>query len=374
MLLFEVVPMIIQKPPNDLPTNLVHRILTLGLEFYTSQIFLFNNGSVIPPVEFSDANLTTPVCWSRIFEIVEICGRILKWEPFLTYNSSWSKDVYWQKLLHIVSLSSTRPSESKQILFYGTILFVLSLQEYINSLQHKIDDTEIRMILIESLSGKFTDSFVISCKVTKKLFRFTFLDDSDPGKKSHHSFREPPNITVNPPCDAEVAILFRTAVQCWQLLQSNEILQMDFKQLLLSLPCSPYVNQFLVDLAFYLGQPDEAQTLLNDSTLGTSSLEKSLRHLSLTLHQPTFQVQKILLWEAKLALKTNNNVNPFEIPRKQIQAFDLIMKILGDLPAVTGNWMKNSGSNGRNMVFLPMTKRAILQYCAKILINGLKVT
>lgn len=117
-------------------------------------------------------------------------------------------------------------------------------------------------------------------------------EETDGHIKPHHSYRELPNIIINPPCDAEVAILFRTAVQCWQLLQSNEILQIDFKQLLLSLPCSPYVNQFLVDLAFYLGQPEEAQTLLNDSTLGTSNLEKNLRYLSLTLHQPSFKVCK----------------------------------------------------------------------------------
>lgn len=114
-------------------------------------------------------------------------------------------------------------------------------------------------------------------------------------KPPHHAFHELPNIITNVPCDKEVAILFRTAVQCWQLLQSNEILQIDFKQLLLSLPCSPYVNQFLVNLAFYLGQPKEAKTLLNDSTLGTSSLEKNLRNLSLTLHQPSFQVCVILI-------------------------------------------------------------------------------
>lgn len=153
MLLFEVVPLIIQKPPSDLSANLVHRILTLGLEFYTSQIFLFNIGSVVP-AEFSDtANLTTPICWSRIFEIVDVCSRILKWEPFLPYHQNWSKDVYWQKLYHIVSLSSTRPTENKQILFYGTILFVVSLHDYINSMKVKTDDTETRYILIETLTG-----------------------------------------------------------------------------------------------------------------------------------------------------------------------------------------------------------------------------
>lgn len=157
MLLFEVVPLIIQKPPTDLSTNLVHRILTLGLEFYTSQIFLFNQAGSAVPAEFSDtANLTTPICWSRIFEIVDVCGRILKWEPFLPYHQNWSKDIYWQKLYHIVSLSSTRSSENKQILFYGTILFVLSLHEYINSMKQTIDDNEIRFILIETLSGKLS--------------------------------------------------------------------------------------------------------------------------------------------------------------------------------------------------------------------------
>lgn len=114
--------------------------------------------------------------------------------------------------------------------------------------------------------------------------------DEDKSKSHNTSFHEHPNIISNPLREKETAILFRTAVQCWQLLQSNEILQMDFKQLLLSLPCSQYCNQFLVDLAFYMGQPDEAKALLNDSTLGTSALEKNLRHLSLTLHQPTFQV------------------------------------------------------------------------------------
>lgn len=175
MLLFEVVPLIIQKPPSDLSANLVHRILTLGLEFYTSQIFLFNNGSAIP-AEFSDtANLTTPICWSRIFEIVDVCGRILKWEQFLPYHQNWSKDVYWQKLNiiieHIVSLSATKPSENKQILFYGTILFVVSLHDYINSMKQKIDDNEIRYILIETMvTGEYyTSNPLIECILIEKI-------------------------------------------------------------------------------------------------------------------------------------------------------------------------------------------------------------
>lgn len=158
MLLFEVVPIMLQMPPTDLSPNLVHRIMTLGLEFYTSQMFLFSNSSILPPVEFGDmTNLTTSVCWKRIFEIQELCGRILRWDTFLPYNSNWSKDIYWQKLIQIVAVSATRPSENKQILFYATVLFILSLQDYINGLKHKIDDIEIRYILIEGFSSAYSN-------------------------------------------------------------------------------------------------------------------------------------------------------------------------------------------------------------------------
>lgn len=53
-----------------------------------------------------------------------------------------------------------------------------------------------------------------------------------------------------------------------------------------------WVKLCVVDLAFYLGQPGEATTLLNDSTLGTSCLEKDLRQLGLTLNQPSMQVNR----------------------------------------------------------------------------------
>lgn len=162
-----------------------------------------------------------------------------------------------------------------------------------------------------------------------------------------HIYMEPPSISTGPPCDPEVAISFRTAVQCWQLLHSIEILQLDFKQLLLSLPCSTYVNQFLVDLAFYVGQPEEAQTILNDSTLCNNPFEKNLRNLSLSLHQPTTQIQTI----------------------------EFLIKIVSDLPTTDGNWIDNftGTTKGRHVIFLPLTKRAVLQYCVKILINALKV-
>lgn len=59
----------------------------------------------------------------------------------------------------------------------------------------------------------------------------------------------------------------------------------------------------------------------------------------------------------------------------QIQTFDFLMKILPDLPAVNGVTLRevSTGVKGRHCLFLPLTKRAILQYCTKIIINALKV-
>lgn len=56
----------------------------------------------------------------------------------------------------------------------------------------------------------------------------------------------------------------------------------------MNLPLKSWLNRFLVDLAVYLGQNDEAQNILKETML--SNLEKNLRNLSLTVSQPTFNV------------------------------------------------------------------------------------
>jgi integrator complex subunit 10 len=94
--------------------------------------------------------------WKNIFEILELCGKILKWQPFLKYNKNWSKDIYWQKLIEIVSSTSPRPSENKQILFVATLLFVLSLQQYIkatNLRRSQNNETDCCLLLVELKGG-----------------------------------------------------------------------------------------------------------------------------------------------------------------------------------------------------------------------------
>ncbi|KAG4071338.1 hypothetical protein HA402_004042 [Bradysia odoriphaga] len=118
----------------------------------------------------------------------------------------------------------------------------------------------------------------------------------------------------------------------WQLMHSNDVLQIDFSQLLMNLHMQVKLNRFLVDLAVYLGRGDEALNILK---------QKNLRNLSLTFN---------------------------------IQSFDFLMKILGDMPTYSGQWVKNLSVNcpGRHLVVLPMSRRAIIQYCTKILVTAMK--
>lgn len=142
ILIVEALPLINTNPP-DLPVSLVDQIMALSFEYYVCQMYK----------ETSDPSCINE-CWTKIFEVLDLCGRILKWEPFLPYNRNVSKDIYWQRLIIIVSATPPRPAESKQILFCATILFVLALQEYIAGVKTKVDDYELEYALVEGFKGE----------------------------------------------------------------------------------------------------------------------------------------------------------------------------------------------------------------------------
>lgn len=144
MLVLEAIPLILLDPP-ELPNDLANQIMAVVFEYYVHQMF--------KEADQSDQCTAIHDCWKRIFEVLDMCGRILKWEPFLPFNRHCSKDVYWQKLIQIVSSAPPRPSENKQILYCATTLFVLSLQEYIHTVRVKIDDTDVNFILVEAFNG-----------------------------------------------------------------------------------------------------------------------------------------------------------------------------------------------------------------------------
>lgn len=310
MLVTEALPLILQKA-NDMSVNhLLNRILGICVEYFVQEICSRDD----------EKNVTD--CWRRLFEIMEACGRMLEWEKFLSFNRSFGKDVYWQKLIHIVSSTPPRPSESKQILFLGTVLFIYSLQDYMRNVRIKVNETEMwDFVLLEGLRESTSNS-----------------------SKRRKSDAFGPEIKVYPPCSADTPNCLITASHCWQLLHSNEILQIDLKQLLINLPITGWITRFLGDLATYLGRADEIQSILNAGP--KDSLDRDLKLLSLNILQ--------------------NNIS--------VHSFNLICSIVAELHALPqGEYLKDTPSNnGRQLVLLPKTRRAILQFCVNLLISILK--
>ena len=75
MLIEEALPLIYHKPP-ELPSSLVCRLFTISLEYYIRQIIEDDK---------CDVNET----WRNVFNVLLMCGKLLRWETFLPFNKSW---------------------------------------------------------------------------------------------------------------------------------------------------------------------------------------------------------------------------------------------------------------------------------------------
>ncbi|XP_058130002.1 integrator complex subunit 10 [Anopheles ziemanni] len=319
MLFNEAIPLVYNRVP-ELAPKLVHRLMAVCFEYYLNQMLN----------EMDDKARTVPECWRKIFEILDFCGKILKWEPFLLYKKSWSKDVYWQKIIHIYNLDPFRSTESKQILFCSTIVFVLSLQEYIahSKLRSKDGTNETEVILVETLKDLV----------------------SDLSHRPRDNVLEIPHILVNPPVNADAPNCLIACHSCWQLLHANDVIQTDFAQLLLCIPqLSSWVQKFLNDLYVLLEKHEEAATLLQASNLATMSpLEKSVRQFALTLAKGPITG---LLFEQ----------------------IGTVLKHLAHAPN-GGSYLENvsQAPTTRVLMLIPLSKRAILHYLVQTLIAVLK--
>uniref|UniRef100_A0A182SKF3 Integrator complex subunit 10 n=1 Tax=Anopheles maculatus TaxID=74869 RepID=A0A182SKF3_9DIPT len=305
MLFNEAIPLVYNRAP-ELAPKLVHQLMAVCFEYYLNQMLN----------DTEDRARTSADCWKKIFEILDFCGKILKWEPFVLYKKSWSKDVYCQKIIHIYNLDPFRSTESKQILFCATIVFVLALQDYIgySKLRSKDGITETEVILVEALKD-----------VTPEVKR-----------RAHEGVLEIPHILVNAPVSPDAPNCLLACQSCWQLLHSNDVMKADFAQLILCIPqLSGWVQKFLIDLYASTG-----------TTM--TQLEKSVRQFALTLVQgpPT------------------------------VHLFEQMGTILKHLPHAPsrGYYLENVslGQTARVLMLMPLTKRAILHYLVQTLIVLLK--
>lgn len=279
--------------------------------------------------------------WRKIYDTLEMCGRLMHWEKFVSFNRNYGKDVYWTRLVQIVaaaaSPSATRSGaagvDSKQIFYTSIVVFIHSLQEYMSQVSRKerSEGGRLEFVLVEALRD--------------------FVSIPPQRRHSDKFGQEPVKISVAEPCRSDTPNCLITAAHCWQLINSNELLQMESNTLLVRLPIGDWVTRFISDLAVYLGRPDDFQAILKTASV-REGIEMDLKLLSLAvlqnLNTPTV---------GPLIVNIVKEV-------AQLPPGEYVKDLLGGSAGVTP-------TAGRHLILLPMTKRAVLQYCVSILIAKL---
>lgn len=296
MLVKEVLPLMMNEPNLEVPTDLLLRLLSIIFKYYISNIF-----------NYGDKRHIADESRAKLMDFFKWIGSLLKWEPF-PYNQSWTKDIFWQKLKQIES----KTCDSKQIFYLSCYLFFISAQDYLETSKVKSEDgNEIQFILIDGMSE----------------------NDSAPLM----------NILHEPPFPPETLTSFLTAFKSQELLQQNVMFYQDFNKILFELNVTRLISRIVVDFAIYLRSNQDCYSLIQNETTKMSTLEKNIRMLSL-------------------------GVSAVNSTRK---TFDYIHAIINDLPAVNGNFLKNLTLD-RSLLFLPLTRHAIVQYCTRVIVSFLK--
>lgn len=300
MLVNEALPMVLQKPP-ELSSHLLNRVLGIAIEYHVQEIY-----------RREEDDKFALDSWRKMFEIMEICGRLLKWEKFISFNRNIGKDVYWQKLVQIVS--GTRPSgDNKQVFYTAAMVFIYSIWDYVRNVRIKgSSDQGCAYILIES----FRES------------NLAVAPSGSSSKTGREFGMDSVKITVTDTCNPETPNCLITAANCWQLLQSSELFQVEMNKLLLNLPIMEWVTRFIADLAVYLGQLDTASVI---KTSPKDGLQKDVKLLSLAIYQNNLSVQNIgpiivnilteLVQATDLKKVSRNNGNQFETNINWIRSF-----------------------------------------------------
>lgn len=286
------------EPKIELPIDLVNRLLAIVFKYHIAKFWNYSEATAGKQHLVEESRV-------KIIELFEWVGKLLKWEPF-QYNSTWTKDFYWQKLKQIESTTC----DNQQVFYLSCFLFFTSVQDYLVSTKVKIDGQEVQYALLDGLSD---------------------MIDSPPLL----------NILHEPPFPPEAATSFSTAFKAQDLLQRNVIFFKDFNQLLFELNIARSINRIVVDFAIYLRCNTDSYNLITNSNM--SNLEKNIRMLSLVINAPN----------------TTREV------------FEYIRLIISDLPSQSGSFLKNLALD-RSLLFLPLTRNAIVQYCTRIIITSLK--
>jgi integrator complex subunit 10 len=204
----------------------------------------------------------------------------------------------------------SKKCDGNQIFYLSCFLFFISVQDYLTITKVKMEGKEIQYILIDGLAE---------------------LENLSPHR----------NISHESPFIPDAATAFLTAFKAQELLQRNVIFFEDFNKLLYELNVAKFMNRIIVDFAIYLRINTDSYNLINSGKF--SPLEKNVRMLSLVINAPN----------------TTREV------------FEYIRLIINDLPSANGSFLK-SMPNDRSLLFLPLTRNAVVQYCTRVIVSTLK--
>lgn len=154
-------------------------------------------------------------CWSKLYSILELIGRHLGWERYLTsLGAAWTKESYWQKILTFCqspSFNVEDQNSAKQVLYCTTIFFLNCLNDYNVSLAP------------ESAPGQIQTTYLLV-----EAFVDPHLPHPAPEPKVKRRKGEPdvstPYLTVERPENKIISNNFIMAVSCWDLLNSSDSL------------------------------------------------------------------------------------------------------------------------------------------------------
>ncbi|GBP73857.1 Integrator complex subunit 10 [Eumeta japonica] len=207
--------------------RLLQRLVVRAIDFYNSYVN-----------EDGEEDITDP--WQRLYGVLDLLGRLLKWDPFFThFPNTYNKDTYFQKL------AALRNSEDCRLLLYcGTTFFLRSLRE---------KKTIKGNILIEA----FCDPELPLSKRRKGDIEIT-------GASAHQ---------------------FQAAANCWELLHCNEIISREFNKLASQLQVKLWADGFTEELSLYRGRYEEAFPAPS-----TSNINASLVRISITYIQKKYQI------------------------------------------------------------------------------------
>lgn len=154
-------------------------------------------------------------CWLRLYGSLELIGRLLNWERYLTNfgNTALTKETYWQKLITFYqspSFNIDDQSNMKQLLYCSTIFFLNCLSDYNACLTPPSAPGQLQTsyLLIEA----FVDSNLPNPTIDMKTKR-----------RKCESDLNAPLLTIERPENKVISSNFIMAVNCWDLLNSTEL-------------------------------------------------------------------------------------------------------------------------------------------------------